>query len=97
MTATMMVSLRSLFSLALDFTEPDCLVFNLQRGFQFYFFNEQSLPDGLNYFQVGRGDDDEGKDEAEQVDEDDVEYRPAGGIRVAHRPDDPAAEQRIIN
>ena len=78
MTATMMVNLRSLFSLAPDFTDPDCLVFNLQRGFQFYFFNEQSLPDGLDYFQVGRGDDQERKDEAEHVDEDDVEYRAAG-------------------
>ena len=41
MTATMIVSLRSLFSLALDLIDPDCLVFNLKRSFQFYGFNEQ--------------------------------------------------------
>ena len=78
MTATMIVSLRSLFSLALDLIDLDCLVFNLKKSFQFYFLNEQILPDGLNYFQIGRGDDDEGEDEAEQVDEDDVKYRKTG-------------------
>ena len=47
---------------------------------QCYFFTKQILPDGLDYFQVGRGDDDEGKDEAEQVDEDDVGDGEVGGV-----------------
>ena len=37
MTATMIVSLRSLFSLVLEFVDPDCLVFNLFRSVRVIF------------------------------------------------------------
>ena len=59
------------------------------------FFNEQILPDGLNYFQIGCGDDDEGKDKAKQVDVDNVKDRAAGRVRVMPCPDNTAAKQRI--
>ena len=43
MTATMIVSLRSLFCLVFDFVDPECLVFNLYRDFQFIFLMNKSF------------------------------------------------------
>lgn len=43
MTATMIVSLRSLVCLVFDFVDPECLVFNLYRDFQFIFLMNKSF------------------------------------------------------
>ena len=49
------------------------------------------LPDGLDDFQVGGGDDDKGEDEAQEVDEDDVGDADSGVRALVSWPDHSAA------